>query len=403
MRRASMVLVALVLSAGALEGQQCVTTDRGEISSSYSIDLVFDGWPPSLLGAVNGAMAMWNSATCNSTGASFPYLRTGQPLPGEPVVDVIYADITSNTLLYGTCGLMDPSFTSITIYARARLPNGGTVSCGPPATIAQSLAHELGHLLGLGNTNPLCLPADSGFLMSPLNINVDPNTGAVTYGARSIQPSECTEADLQNLTPAEAHGSKTPPVNQTPPPDPATPILVDLAGNGFFLSGPDDPVTFDIDGDGREDAITWTARGADVGFLCLDRNGNGTIDSGAELFGTATRLHDGTLAPNGYVALREFDLPEWGGNGNGSLDPGDAVFPALRLWVDGDHDGISEPWELITLEQAGIARIGLDYVQSWRRDRYGNQFRFVSSAWIRQAGGRERRVLTSDVFFVRVN
>jgi len=64
-----------------------------------------------------------------------------------------------------------------------------------------------------------------------------------------------------------------------------------------------------------------------------------------------------------------------GGNGNGVIDAGDAVYPALRIWVDSNHNGISEPWEVPTLQQAGITRISFDYIESRHQDRYGNQFR----------------------------
>ncbi len=211
------------------------------------------------------------------------------------------------------------------------------------------------------------------------------------------------EANTQNSTPAEKVGQgKTPPPNQNPEPGGSTPILIDLGGNGFDLTGPDDPVSFDLDADGTAETVTWTAAEGDDGFLCLDRNGNGVIDSGAELFGNATLLHDGTRAPNGYVALREFDLARWGGNGNGVIDAGDAVYPALRIWVDSNHDGISEQWEVLSLQQAGITRISFDYIESRHQDRYGNQFRFVSVARKRRPGGPDRVVVTSDVFFLLV-
>lgn len=230
--------------------------------------------------------------------------------------------------------------------------------------------------------------AGTGLTLSP--------TGPVLANLSESDNAICPAA--VPITPPPAKPPQGPPPNRTTGPSPESPILVDLAGNGFDLTGPDDPVSFDLDANGTAETITWTAAGSDEGFLCLDRNGNGSIDSGAELFGNATPLHDGTRAPNGYVALREFDLPQWGGNGNGVIDAGDAVFPALRIWVDSNHDGISEPQELRTLEQAGITRISFDYIESRRRDRYGNQFRFVSVAW-----KRGRLVATSDVFFLVLN
>lgn len=76
-----------------------------------------------------------------------------------------------------------------------------------------------------------------------------------------------------------------------------------------------------------------------------------------------------------------FDDPRNGGNGNGRIDPGDAVYARLLLWVDRNHDGISQPDELLTLPEAGIFAIGLDYVNTERMDQFGNLFRFMSSIW----------------------
>jgi hypothetical protein len=99
------------------------------------------------------------------------------------------------------------------------------------------------------------------------------------------------------------------------------------------------------------------------------------------LFGTATRLANGTRASNGYVALAELDSWIFSGNGDGHLDSADAAFGSLRLWTDRNHDGISQPEELQTLAEAGIRRIDLDYRSSRRTDRYGNEFRFLGRAW----------------------
>lgn len=230
---------------------------------------------------------------------------------------------------------------------------------------------------------------------SGATIAVTPNTAVLANMSQSDN-AVCPAAVVAQTQPLP------PPPNQSTGPSPESPILIDLEGNGIDLSGPDAPVEFDLNADGIAEKITWTSAESDDGFLCLDRNGNGVIDNGAELFGNATRLHDGTLAPNGYAALREFDLAQWGGNGNGAIDPGDAVYSTLRVWVDANHNGISEPSELLTLQQAGIIRISLDYLESRHQDQYGNQFRFVSLAWKERPGGSDRLVVTSDVFFLLV-
>ena len=175
---------------------------------------------------------------------------------------------------------------------------------------------------------------------------------------------------------------------------------MDLENDGVHLTGLNDPVWFDIDANGKLELMSWTDRGD--GFLALDRNGNGTIDDGGELFGTATRLANGARALNGYEALAELDT--WGFNGNrdGHLDSADAAFGSLLLWVDRNHDGVSQPEELETLAQAGIQRIDLDYTSSRRTDRYGNEFRFLGRAWKTVRNGTVRPIPTWDVFFLVV-
>ncbi|MEM9552730.1 MAG: hypothetical protein AAGC60_00605 [Acidobacteriota bacterium] len=122
------------------------------------------------------------------------------------------------------------------------------------------------------------------------------------------------------------------------------------------------------------------------------------MDHGGELFGNFTLLSDGTVAPHGYAALAEFDDASLGGNQNGEIDAGDSVFASLRLWIDVDHDGVSDLQEILSLEEAGVIRLDLDYRESRRRDRHGNLLWFWSAVWLDYGQGtlRSRAV---DVFF----
>jgi len=190
-------------------------------------------------------------------------------------------------------------------------------------------------------------------------------------------------------------------------PCPFSPILIDVSGDGFRLTDLAGGVRFDLNGDGIAEKLSWTAPGSDDAWLAFDRDGDGRISTGAELFGNFTYQADSTLAEerNGFLALAEFDAAAtgrnggFGGNDDGIIDRKDAVFSSLRLWQDVNHDGVSQPSELHTLQELGLASLELGYRLAKRTDEHGNQFRY--RAKVKDAHGAQVGRWAWDVFLLK--
>ncbi|MDR0279410.1 MAG: hypothetical protein LBJ37_16145, partial [Paucimonas sp.] len=152
----------------------------------------------------------------------------------------------------------------------------------------------------------------------------------------------------------------------------SSPLILDLDGDGVETLGTGSSIYFDHDGNGFAENTGWA--GADDGILVWDRNGNGRIDDGSELFGNHTVLANGQKAANGFNALADLDS-----NHDGRIDASDAAFAQLRIWKDGDSDARLDEGEWLTLSQANVASLGTGYLNQTQVDVFGNEIRQAGS------------------------
>ncbi len=171
-----------------------------------------------------------------------------------------------------------------------------------------------------------------------------------------------------------------------------SPLVLDLGHDGFApFSAPE--VLFDLNADGKKDLVGWPT-GKDDAMLALDLNGDGLINSGAELFGNYTAVGNAPAA-NGFEALAQYDA-----NNNGRIDARDPAFKKLLLWIDRNMDGLSQLDELDTLGSHSIVSISLSYMSAFETDANGNETRQRAVYTYRDpATGAEKMDLVIDVWF----
>lgn len=145
-----------------------------------------------------------------------------------------------------------------------------------------------------------------------------------------------------------------------------SPLILDLDHDSIETLSTSQAIHFDHDGNRFAETTGWVA--PDDGLLVWDRNGNGVIDDGSELFGNYASDASGSRAANGFIALAALD-----DNHDGKIDAADAAFSQLRVWKNADSNATVSNGELLTLDAAGVQSLNLAYVGQSLTDAQGNQ------------------------------
>ena len=381
------------------------TNGNGQTIVNVAADSTWSGQElTTISSAIVDACAAWNGqATCGST----PYFC-------NHVTDATTADVlVSSQDSIPTCA--DTNLRSISGSNRsgADTIELRSLVAGNESSAARFIEHEFGHVMGLTNSGDTsqCNGASSIMtLAAPLSTCISTNFSVTANDVAQVDkavnsPSQCTrDVYIIPQTPTTSCPSATscPQEPKSYVPDGIadrcqnggngcssyadvvfggccyesdSPILIDVGSSGFHLTDAAEGVMFDFNGTNLKRKISWTSGGKSNAWLVLDINHNGMIDSGRELFGNYSPQSPSDN-PNGFLALAEFDKPSNGGNGDGKIDQNDQIFTRLQLWIDENHDGVSEAGELHSLLEYEITAIELKYETNNWQDAYGNLFRF---------------------------
>jgi hypothetical protein len=401
-----------------------------------TVNVNISNFPQALQPCVKSAFDSWNSADSNDSNTSsvkFQYVFNNTEVVtgtvgGQNVYQITYeqtTDVNGNAVTI-PADTLDTSNASATNLKSAKTQiNPNVTAC---SQITQVTAHEIGHTLGLDDCAACTQPQTSVMVGIPCKIysgsvcilpdwnntaNGLPAPTSCDNGTVNSVYLGCVAATFACSTGLPCCGqtvcsSGTCTACQSDCPSPpkgciqcgSSPVILDLDGKGFHLTSATNGVIFDISGTGKPIQMGWTAKGVSNAFLALP-GPDGLVHDGKQLFGNFTPQPSSDLVnPNGFAALAVYDDPKNGGNGDGVIDSRDQVFASLRLWIDVNHDGVSQPSELFTLPSQGVNSISLTYREAKKEDQFGNRFRYEARVNPDDSGASQVDRKAYDVFFV---
>jgi hypothetical protein len=361
------VAVAVLGFTGIAVLATCINppiNDSGLGSSRvYYFAFVGSDWSDTFRSCATSAFNDWTGYDTDNLGVQF------QPLPPNTAANVT---VTWQNLGGTTAGGANKSYDEHGYISGGGIQiakDGGKVTTCD--AVRKVVAHELGHLHGLDDASG---SGGSSIMNQLAGLN---DAG----GNLPLSPTGCDAATSENAyynTEVICH--YYPPCEEGMYVDqygccvsPYSPLLIDFDGSRTGLTGPS--VMFDLGGTGESLFVGWPAANSQLGWLSLDRNLDGAITSGTELFGSVTEQ---PCSPrrNGFAALAQYDEIYNGGNRDGRITAEDAIFQKLLVWFDRNADGVSDSSELQRLAVTGVTALDLTYKESRRTDGYGNVFQY---------------------------
>ncbi len=336
---------------------QCVGPNRPPSSPGYQYIRVVVTNPGAAPVGANEAVTTagneWN-ATCGGYSGAIPEIWTSAGTPPGPFAQMNLTFVNISPVNDGRCGRTEGNIIEVYSFTRTS-PGGSLIACSTRGSWNDIIAHEFGHRMGLADAN------DSNACRENMMAQANGMDRSLAANGGEV----CQDADAQNVTLEERGVCSVQDCHQSP-------LVLAMPGTPYRFTCVDDGVWFDLTGDGVPERAAWTKAGDAVGFLALDRDRNGSIDSGRELFGTSTPLlgWPDDFALNGFDALGQYDSDE-----DSWITPRDPVWADLWLWFDWDHDGVSGPTELVALAEAEVLALEVTERASPITDACGNELR----------------------------